>query len=61
MGIENGHKVYSFNYIGDTTRHKGVIAQEVQEIAPDAVFERDGYLAVDYSKIGVTPEVLPWR
>ncbi len=61
MGVENGHRIYSFNYIGDTARHKGVIAQEVQEITPDAVFEVDGFLAVDYGKIGVTPEVLPWR
>jgi hypothetical protein len=29
----------------------GVIAQEVQEIMPDAVIEQDGILMVDYTKV----------
>ncbi|MHC4700767.1 MAG: tail fiber domain-containing protein, partial [Planctomycetota bacterium] len=30
----------------------GVIAQEVAEVMPHAVGQRDGYLTVDYSIIG---------
>jgi hypothetical protein len=52
-GEENGHKVYEFNYIGNPQKYIGVIAQEVQKTNPDAVREVDGYLAVDYAKIGV--------
>lgn len=52
-GEENGHKVYSFNYKGDDKRFIGVMADEVEVLVPDAVEEVDGYLAVDYSKIGV--------
>lgn len=54
VGKENGINVYEFRY-----RHqpdalwRGVIAQEVQEIAPDAVANVEGYLAVDYQKIGI--------
>lgn len=50
---ENGFNIYEFNYIGDDKRYEGVMAQEVQEIMPDAVAEINGFLAVDYSKIGV--------
>lgn len=50
---ENGHKVYSFTYIGNPKRYEGVMAQEVLEKRPDAVGERAGFLTVDYGKIGV--------
>ncbi len=60
MGTEKGHKVYGYNYIGDPVRRKGVMAQEVTETNPDAVFEVDGFLAVDYGKLGLA-EVLAWR
>lgn len=54
LGEENGHKIYSFNY-KETPNDlwSGVMAQEVMKTNPDAVFEKDGYLAVDYAKIGV--------
>ena len=53
-GQENGHNVYKFNYIGEDDDYVGVMAQEVQETNPDAVFDiGDGTLAVDYGLIGV--------
>lgn len=50
VGIENGHKVYEFSYKGRPERYRGVMAQEVPEAA---IVMPNGYLAVDYSKIGV--------
>ena len=53
-----GHKIYEFNYIGDTTRYRGVMAQDVVKINPMAVHIQNGTLAVDYSKIDVAMEVV---
>ena len=54
VGEENGFNIYEFNYINEPNkRYRGVIAQEIKEIAPDAIEERDGYLAVNYDKIGI--------
>lgn len=53
VGKENGHNIYEFNYKGDDKRYVGVLAQEVQNIVPDAVVEVDGVLKVDYGMIGV--------
>lgn len=54
VGQENGHNVYEFAYKTDPSKkYIGVMAQEVQKTNPDAVHEIDGYLAVDYDKIGV--------
>lgn len=49
--LENGIKVYLFQYLDSDDVYKGVIAQEVQEVFPEAVIEIDGRLHVDYSKI----------
>lgn len=54
MGEENGHKIYRFNYKNNPGQSFiGVIAQEVQETDPDAVYEIDGYLAVNYDRLGI--------
>lgn len=56
-GTENGFPIYFFNYVKEIDpfgrRYVGVMAQEVLEKAPHAVHEREGYLCVDYDKIGV--------
>ena len=57
LGKENGFKVYRFTYIQGhglpEGEHVGVLAQEVQAVRPDAVtYNKDGFLAVDYSKLG---------
>ena len=53
--LGNGLELYRFRYKGsDRTLYVGVMAQEVQQIDPNAVSrDRDGYLRVDYDRIGV--------
>jgi hypothetical protein len=52
--IPNGVGFYRFVYNGGSKAYVGVIAQEVRGVMPEAVFRgRDGYLRVDYDKIGV--------
>jgi Protein of unknown function (DUF3300)/Chaperone of endosialidase len=52
--LENGLGFYRFAYNGESRQYVGVMAQEVQEVAPSAVTrDREGYLRVDYSKLGV--------
>ena len=52
--LDNGLNVYDFDYIWGGARERGVMAQEVLNIIPEAVIVTDsGYYAVDYSKIGV--------
>ena len=48
-----GHNIWEFNYIGDSKRYRGAMAQEVAKINPMAVGIEDGTLTVDYSKIDV--------
>lgn len=48
--LANGIATYAFNYIGDTVRQFGVMAQEVMDI-PGAVHEVNGVLVVDYNKV----------
>jgi len=48
----DGLKVYLFEYIFSPTKHIGLMAQEVRELYPDAVVERDdGVLLVNYGKV----------
>lgn len=49
---DHGLPVYTFKYHGDDVTHMGVMADEAEQAFPDAVFEVNGYKAVDYSKIG---------
>jgi hypothetical protein len=60
--MSNGIGVYEFEYkpefkdkpYGGHGRFRGVLAQELQKVNPDAVYElEDGYLGVDYSKVNV--------
>jgi uncharacterized membrane protein YgcG len=54
--LDSGLELYRFRYKGsDRTLYVGVMAQDVQKIDPNAVSrDRDGYLRVDYDRIGVT-------
>ena len=48
----SGVGVYAFRYIwAPLVEHIGVIAQEVLGVKPEAVHERDGFLAVDYGAL----------
>lgn len=46
--LDNGLTVYLFNFKGDNKKQIGLIAQEVKEVIPEAVSEKDGYLTVNY-------------
>jgi hypothetical protein len=52
--LDNGLGFYRFSYNGSDKAYVGVLAQEVQAIAPEAVVRRpDGYLRVYYEKLGL--------
>jgi hypothetical protein len=52
--LANGLGYYRFSYNGSDHAYVGVMAQEVQQVMPQAVVrDRDGYLRVYYDKIGV--------
>ncbi len=59
--LDNGLELYRFRYRdGDPTIYVGVMAQEVQNIDPKSVWRgRDGYLRVDYDRIGV--KFMTWK
>jgi hypothetical protein len=55
--LDNGLGFYRFVYDGGDRAYVGVMAQEVQAVMPDAVMRgRDGYLRVQYEKLGLTFE-----
>jgi hypothetical protein len=52
--LDNGLGWYRFAYTGGTKMYVGVMAQEVQKIAPSAVMRGpDGTLSVDYERLGL--------
>jgi hypothetical protein len=52
--LDDGLGFYRFSYNGSDKAYVGVMAQEVQTVAPDAVTRgRDGYLRVFYDKLGL--------
>lgn len=53
IGFENGFPVYDFNYKNDNKRYRGVMAQDLVRLKPEALGERDGLFTVDYGKIGI--------
>jgi len=53
--LANGLGYYRFSYLGSQKAYVGVIAQEVQNVAPHAVTrDSDGYLRVNYETLGLT-------
>jgi len=59
VGVENNHNIYTWNWnetangLGLTGSSKGVMADEVYKINPDAITIDRGFMKVDYSAIGV--------
>jgi Chaperone of endosialidase len=52
--LPNGLGLYRYRYLSGDTAYVGVMAQEVEPIAPDAVVRgADGYLHVDYARLGL--------
>ena len=50
-GTIKGHAAYRFNYLGDSTPRRGVIAQEVEKTNPGAVAEFGGIKHVNYGAL----------
>ena len=59
VGTENGYNVYTWDWnnkaksLGLTGSGKGVIADEVKQVKPEAVKRHQGFDTVDYELIGV--------
>ncbi len=53
VGSQNGHKIYEFNFRGDTRRFRGALAQEVIKTNPEAVMNYEGYLMLNYDALGI--------
>jgi len=57
VGVDErtGLALYEFEYIGGSgQRYEGVMADEVELVMPEAVFEMpDGYKAVNYQMLGI--------
>ena len=54
---DGGFSIYEFNYIGDGKRYRGVMADEVERVMPDAVVYDDmGFASVNYSMLGIQME-----
>ena len=52
--LDNGLGLYRFSYNGSRKVYVGVLAQEVQQVMPQAVARgTDGYLRVFYEKLGL--------
>jgi polysaccharide biosynthesis/export protein len=52
--LENGLRLYRYRYAWSDTLYVGVLAQEVLEVAPNAVARgADGYLRVNYARLGL--------
>ena len=50
----SGLTLYRFRYLWSDVEMVGVMAQEVLEVAPQAVFKApDGYYRVDYARLGL--------
>jgi len=60
VGVENGFNIYSWvwnelaNKIGLFGESKGVMADQVKQVRPEAVSVINGYMHVNYSMIGVS-------
>jgi hypothetical protein len=50
---KTGLNLYEFNYKWDERRFVGVMANEVQELYPEAVGEEQGFLTVNYDMLGL--------
>lgn len=51
IGEYKGFNVYSFRYKNTNEPQIGFMAQEVEKVFPNAVYEKDGFKYVDYGKI----------
>ncbi|MBX9841995.1 MAG: tail fiber domain-containing protein [Xanthobacteraceae bacterium] len=53
--LDSGLPLYRYRYLWSDQVHVGVMAQEVADVAPDAVVKGDdGYLRVNYARLGTS-------
>jgi hypothetical protein len=58
--LDNGLPLYRYKYLWSDQVFVGVMAQEVADVAPDAVVKGDdGYLRVNYAQLGTSMK--PWE
>ncbi len=48
--LHNGLPVYAYSYAWGGPEHIGLMADDVERVAPHAVGERDGFKTVNYSE-----------
>jgi hypothetical protein len=54
VGEKNGLDIIEFRYrVPRSALFRGVIAEQVKQLYPHAIVERDGFLMVDYDQIGI--------
>lgn len=54
LARKRGFPIYEFNYINIPEKtYTGVMAQDVEKIMPEAVFESEGFKKVNYDMIGI--------
>ena len=51
VGKYKGMNVYDFNYKWSPEKHRGLIAQEVEQVKPEAVGDINGLKYIDYGKV----------
>ncbi|MET3590341.1 hypothetical protein ABID23_001447 [Bartonella silvatica] len=58
VGEKNGYPLYTFHYKGNPQRYRGVLAQDILRLKPEAVFvnAKTKLLHVDYQQIGLHME-----
>jgi hypothetical protein len=58
--LPNGLGLYRYRYLWSAETYVGVMAQEVEDVEPEAVVRgTDGYLRVDYARLGL--RLMTWR
>jgi hypothetical protein len=57
VGEEEGIPVYEYNYIGNDTKMRGPMAQDIEKVLPGAVVEVGGVKMVDRQVLGI----LGWK
>ena len=58
--LDNGLALYSFRYLDSDGVYVGVMAQEVLQVAPEAVSVGcDGFMRVHYDRIGF--QLMTWK
>lgn len=53
VGEEAGIPIYEYNYIGDDTKMRGPMAQDIEKVMPEAVIDFNGVKMVDRRVLGV--------